>query len=288
MNQNYKNISCKIDYHIHTMLCNHAQNGMEDYINKAVSAGFNEICFLDHLTISEPGNRLSMLLSEVSLYFQAVQRLKRIYKNTILIKAGLEVDYHPQYVEQIHNITDTFSFDVIGGSLHFPGGIDIVSNKSDWCKGEYNTDNIYRLYFEYIDKMLDDDYCDFICHIDLIKKFGRYSLESIEKELDIIIKKIAKKNLAVEVNTSGYSHPANNAYPSFDILKKCFEAGIEITIGSDAHDPADIGRNYEKVLPIIVSAGYKNVCVFTERKRSIVEIVTNNLGTHNESCPIIP
>lgn len=273
MNQENINISCKIDYHIHTMLCNHAQNGMEAYIKKAVLAGFDEICFLDHLTISAPGNKFSMTPSEVPLYFQAVQNLKNRYKEIISIKAGLEIDYHPEHTGLIHNIIESFSFDVIGGSLHFPGGVDVVSHKSDWSKGEYKTDHIYRLYFEYLDKMIDDDYFDFVCHIDLIKKFGRDSLEYFEKEYDGIIEKIAKKNLAVEVNTSGYSHPANNVYPSFEILKKCFESGVEITIGSDAHDPDNIGRHYEKVLPVIILAGYKHVCVFTERKRCLVEII---------------
>jgi len=272
VNQENTNISCKIDYHIHTMLCNHAQNGMEAYIKKAVSAGFDEICFLDHLTLSEPGNKLSMAPSEVPLYFQAVQNLKNRYRHVISIKAGLEIDYHPEYIELIHSIVESFSFDVIGGSLHFPGGVDVVSHKSDWSKGEYETDHIYRLYFEYLDKMLDNDYFDFICHIDLMKKFGRNLPKCFEKEFDVIIQKIANKKLVVEVNTSGYSHPVNDAYPSFDILKKCFESGVEITIGSDAHDPENIGRHYEKVLPVVISAGYKHFCVFTERKRFLVEI----------------
>ncbi|WP_435547722.1 histidinol-phosphatase [Desulfobacterium sp. N47] len=274
MNQESTNISCKIDYHIHTMLCNHARNGMEAYIKKAVLAGFDEICFLDHLTISEPGNRLSMALSEVPLYFQAVQNLKNRYRQVISIKTGLEIDYHPKYIKLIKDITESFSFDVIGSSLHFPGDVDVVSHKSDWSKGEHKTDHIYRLYFEYLDKMLDNDYFNFICHIDLMKKFGRDLPQCFEKEFDRLIKKIAIKNLVVEVNTSGYSHPANNAYPSFDILKKCFKSGIGITIGSDAHDPDDIGRNYEKVLPLVLSSGYKHVCGFTERKRHLVKIST--------------
>ncbi|MBU1055367.1 MAG: histidinol-phosphatase [Proteobacteria bacterium] len=272
MNQENSNISCKIDYHIHTMLCNHAKYGMEAYIKKAVLSGFDEICFLDHLTISEPGNRQSMAPSEVPFYFQSVQNLKIRYREVISIKAGLETDYHPDHIDLINKIIETFSFDVIGSSLHFPKGVDVVSYESDWSKGGLETNEIYRLYFEYLDKMLDNNYFDFICHIDLMKKFGRDLPDCFEKELDEIIKKIAKNNIAVEVNTSGYDHTAQNAYPSIDILKKCCKYGVGITIGSDAHEPDNIGRHYEKVLPLIRSAGYKQVCVFTERKRSFIEI----------------
>jgi len=86
------------------------------------------------------------------------------------------------------------------------------------------------------------------------------------------VEKIAKKNIAVEVNTSGYDYPANEAFPSFYILNKCCKAGIGITIGSDAHDPESIGRHYEKALPMIRSAGYEHFCVFTERERSEVPL----------------
>ena len=62
-----------IDYHVHTSLCNHAEGVMEAYIQKAVDIGLKEICFLDHLIISEPANRLSMTPDEVPFYFQAIQ-----------------------------------------------------------------------------------------------------------------------------------------------------------------------------------------------------------------------
>ncbi|MDP3283821.1 MAG: PHP domain-containing protein, partial [Desulfobacterales bacterium] len=95
MNQDKTNISFPVDYHIHTMLCNHAKGGMESYVKKAVSAGMTEICFLDHLTLGEPGNSLSMTPEEVPFYFQAVSHMKNRYKEAISIKAGLEIDFNP-------------------------------------------------------------------------------------------------------------------------------------------------------------------------------------------------
>jgi|GEM_PF-25025 len=272
MKQEKTNNSFPVDYHIHTMLCNHAEGGMESYVKKAVSAGFKEICFLDHLTLGEPGNRLSMVPEEVPFYFQAVTHIKNRYRETISIKAGLEIDFNPGYVDLFKSISESFSFDVIGAALHFPAGIDVVSRKSGWSDGENETDLIYGLYLEHLDKMLDYDYFDVVCHLDLVKKFGRMPSGSFEKDLDHIVGKIAKKNIAVEVNTSGYDYPAKEAFPSFYILKKCRKAGVGITIGSDAHDPESIGRHYDKALPLIRSAGYEHYCVFTERERSEVPL----------------
>lgn len=261
-----------VDYHIHTILCNHAGSSMEAYIRKAVSMGFQEICFLDHLTLGDPGNRLSMTPEEVPLYFNAVQMLKRRYVGVINIKVGLEIDFNLFYIDLLQKISELYAFDVIGSSLHFPGGIDVVSRKSEWSKGEKDSDYIYGIYLESLDKMLDQSYFDIVCHIDLVKKFGGNPSRSFENDFDCIIEKIGRKKLTVEVNTSGYIHPAKEAYPSFDILTKCCKSGVEITIGSDAHDPESIGQHYDTVLPLILQAGYKQISVFTQRKRSRIPL----------------
>jgi histidinol-phosphatase (PHP family) len=76
----------------------------------------------------------------------------------------------------------------------------------------------------------------------------------------------------VEINTDGYNHPVQDIYPSFDIIRKCREHGISITLGSDAHMPANVGQHYEKVLPLLIEAGYSHLTVFDRRKRSQVSI----------------
>ncbi len=97
-----------IDYHIHTKLCNHARGMMGAYIKSAIEKNLKEICFLDHLTISEPGNRLSMMPGEVPFYFQAVQNLKNNFSGVISIKTGLEVDFSPENKDFVDEIIDTF------------------------------------------------------------------------------------------------------------------------------------------------------------------------------------
>lgn len=278
MNQEKTNNFLKVDYHIHTTLCNHAGKSMEAYIKKAVSKGFREICFLDHLTLTEEGRRLSMTPEEVPLYFNALQVLKWRYNGVINIKAGLEIDFNPLHVELCRKISETYAFDVIGTSLHFPGGADVVSRRSGWSRGEKDSDYIYGIYIESLDKMLDYSYFDVVCHLDLVKKFGINASRSFQNEFDSIIDKIGRKKLAVEINTSGYTHPANEAYPSFDIIKKCWESGVEITMGSDAHDPESIGQYYDIVLPLIRKAGYRQISVFTGRKRSALALPADGSG----------
>lgn len=255
-----------IDYHLHTLFCNHATGGMERYIQSAIDLGLEEICFLDHLTIQKEDPGLSMTPLEVPYYFQAVQVLKQKYRNQISVKAGLEVDFNPNFIDIFQDITGTFAFDVIAASLHFPGGLDVVTHRSAWHHGEKDVDDVYELYFDHLKKMLDYRYFDVICHIDLIKKFGQTPSRSFEKEFDEILSIIKDKDITVEVNTSGYDHPVGDIYPSLEILKKCHELGIRITLGSDAHYPASVGRHFERVLPILLTIGYRKLTIFTRRE----------------------
>ena len=254
-----------IDYHIHTRLCNHARGSMEAYIKKGIQEGLKEICFLDHLTIQDEGKGLSMLPSEVPLYFQALQYFKNSYNGLIDIKAGLEVDFNPVHAQLFEDIINTYAFDLITGSLHFPGGIDIVSRSSAWSKGQQDNDYIYSLYFKHLEEMLGYDYFDVIGHIDLIKKFGKKPLKLYDKEINKILSIIKKKCLVVEVNTSGYNHPAGEAYPCSKLLKKCNRAGIGITLGSDAHKPEQVGQYFDRALSMLISAGYTEITTFTKR-----------------------
>jgi histidinol-phosphatase (PHP family) len=264
-----------IDYHLHTLFCNHAVGGMERYIQSAIDLGLREICFLDHLTIQKTDPGLSMTPEEVPYYFHAVQVLKQKYRKEISIKAGLEVDFNPVVTDFFQDIIETFAFDVIAASLHFPDGLDIVSHRSAWRHGEKDVDDVYELYFDHLKKMLDYRYFDMICHIDLIKKFGRKPSRSFDKEFDAILSIIKDKNVTVEVNTSGYDHPVGDTYPSLDILKKCHEQGIRITLGSDAHHPANVGKHYERVVPTLLSIGYRQVTTFTKRKCGEIPITPN-------------
>lgn len=258
-----------IDYHIHTSLCNHARGRMEDYILHAIKKGLIEICFMDHLTLQGEGAANTMQPSEVPLYFQAIQVLKEKYTDKISIKAGLEVDFDENLVEEIENLTNIFAFDAIGASVHFSGGLNLASRKSRNAVEAGNVTNIIKSYIEKLDRMLDFDFFDIICHIDLPKKFMGKAFSVFPFVLPIL-KKTAEKGKAVEINTSGFYHPCGEFYPEEAILSECFRLGIPVTLGSDSHRPEETGRDLELALKMAKNVGYKKICTFKKRKMDLI------------------
>ncbi|MFH0727017.1 MAG: histidinol-phosphatase [Pseudomonadota bacterium] len=261
-----------INYHVHTPLCNHATGSMLDYIREAIRLGLKEICFLDHLTLNPADRGLSMTPEEVALYVQAARNLAHRFRDEIGVKVGLEIDFHPDFIALFTHIAKTFDFDVIGGSVHYLGPMDIVTRRGDWKSGKGDTDAVYGHYFEVLHRMLDHDFFDMVCHFDLLKKFGRLPDESFESEIDGLLTRIKDKGLALEVNTSGYGHPVGEAYPSGKILCKCFRHGIPITLGSDAHRPDQLISHYDNARALITAAGYTHLSTFSRRQRGRIPI----------------
>lgn len=256
----------KIDYHIHTTLCNHARCGMPAFVQQAIENGFEEICFLDHLTLRRADPGLSMVAEEVPLYFQAVQTLKHRYSGLIRVKAGLEVDFDPDQADRMQAIIDTFAFDVIGCSVHYLEDFDIVTSGSAWRHGQGDTDRVYDRYVEQLEKILDYPFFDMICHFDLVKKFNRMPGKPLDVRLDPVLQKAKDGNITLEINTSGFEHPVGEAYPSRDILRRCRRFDIAVTMGSDAHAPKHIGRHFDRAKALLFDAGYRRLNTFTNRE----------------------
>jgi histidinol-phosphatase (PHP family) len=52
----------------------------------------------------------------------------------------------------------------------------------------------------------------------------------------------------------------------------CFDNGILVTLGSDAHNPEEVGRYFDKAFKLIKEVGYEKIAKFTKRKMSLVKI----------------
>lgn len=238
---------------------------MRDTVRQAVAMGFEEICFLDHLILDGPGTKNSMHRDEVPLYMQAVSVLRREFRDRISIRVGLEVDFNPERLSEILAITESFDFDMIGGSVHFVRGYNVASSKVPLPKGPDNERDMALAYFEQVRAMVEHDFFDVLCHPDVVKKSGMVIHPDCTTLIDEILDTVAAKQLTLEFNTGGWDHPGQESYPSENIARKCHEKNIAFTLGSDAHRPGHVGKNFGKALDILKQIGFTHLNVFKGR-----------------------
>jgi len=262
-----------IDYHIHTNLCGHAEGEMEEYVKSAVSKKVDEIGFSDHFPLFHvAAPDLSMSFDDLPIYINKVTDLRRAYRNKIRIKLGIEVEYTAEIEKQTRELLKEYSFDYIIGSTHFVGKwvFDHPDHKDEWKKRDVC--QVYEEYFAQLCRMVDSGLFDIVGHADLVKKFGYKPKQKLTALYEKLAGLVRKRDMCLEVNTSGLHRPVKEIYPAEELLEICFKKGIPVTLGSDAHTPEDVARDFDKAMALIRSVGYRKIAVFSARKRSLVSL----------------
>ena len=125
---------------------------------------------------------------------------------------------------------------------------------------------IWSTYWRRIIEMAESRVFDIVGHMDLPKKFGyRPSTPMIDLEQKAL-DAIAAAGMAVEINTSGWHLPADEAYPSPELLCEANRREIPIVISADAHNPQVLARDFPRAKDLAVEAGYTGVVRYAERE----------------------
>ena len=262
-----------VDYHVHTARCGHARGEMRDYVKRARELSLTEIGFADHLPLLTGHDpTLTMSLDELPEYVEAVATLKQEFPD-IAIKTGIEADYLPGREEETARLLGAYDFDYVIGSIHFIDGWGF--DDSRYIEG-YKQRDIYELYATYFKLVADaakTGLFDVIGHLDLIKKYNFKPEEDITPLVAGAISAIKKADAAIEINTAGLRKPVGEIYPSDAILALCFNEGVPVTLGSDAHSPEEVGMGFEAGRAAARRAGYERLAVFAKRERDFVDLV---------------
>ncbi len=261
----------KVDYHMHTPLCNHAVGEPEAYVRRAMEVGLEEVGFSDHAPlVAYDDSRYTMRHEELPQYLEMMRRVKEQFKN-FTIKVGIEADYIPGYEEKTRAIIASYPYDFVIGSIHFidAWAFDDPDQKIRWK--DKDVDTVYRDYYELLRKSASSRLFDIMGHVDLVKKFGHKPVTDFSSEIDKTAKVFKESGVTVEINTSGLRKPVKEIYPSLDALKIYRKHEVPITFSSDSHDPQDVGRDYDVARQWALDAGYNEYRVFRQRKVERVE-----------------
>ena len=276
---------------MHSHYCN-GEGALASYVKKAIEKNMYAIGFSGHAPV--PFNSdWHMQIDHLDKYISEIEFLKGEYEE-IKIYSGLEVDYIPGQIcpnDYAHK-----NLDLIIGSVHY---VDQFTDQINYCidntaeefdRGlklifDNNIKKLVARYYDIVIEMIRNDPPDIIGHLDLIKKLNsnnRFFKEEESWYQDIIsdvIMAISMSDCIVEVNTRGYYKGITKEfYPGKQILKKCFEADIHLTINSDAHHPNEIANNFEDAASVLLDIGYGSIYIFDEGKWCTVPLRENGSG----------
>ncbi len=258
-----------VDYHLHTPRCGHAEGSLEDYVLAGLERGLAEMGFADHLPLPHlADDSLCMSPEQLPVYIAEVRELAGRYPEARL-KLGVEADYIPTHLERISTQLAAHSFDYVLGSVHFVDGWGFDDPR--YLDGYRDRDLfvLWRRYFELLGDAAESGLFDILAHPDLIKKFGMRPEQDLSETYEDCVQRIAAAGVAVEVSTAGLRKPAGEIYPGPEFLRLCCDAGIPVTLGSDAHSPSEVADAYEMLPEYLAACGCERIALYEDRVREL-------------------
>lgn len=267
-----------VDYHNHTPLCCHAEGAPSVFVDRAIALGIGEIGFSEHSPwmIQEPHEKLAPTDEEFVQFIDWIEALQARYNESdsspIRVRLGIEMDYVPERMDRARDYLDKYSWDYVIGSVHHLNswGFDNPAYVREFDRRDI--DELYEVYFASVCSLAELGLVDVIGHLDLIKKFGHRPTRDTGSLYRYVASVLKGADVAVELNTSGRDKDAREFYPSREFLEVLAAEGVPLTLGSDAHKPAEVGRYFPEARDLLLDLGVREIAAFEKRRRQSVPL----------------
>lgn len=270
------------DCHTHSYFSTDSETPMSKMVEQAIKANLSCLTITDHMDYQFPKKYCAdfnqpqekLFRFDEFEYQKEYERIIQCYPDfdfRLGIEIGLKDDAYKENVGISHNSM----FDYVIGSVHLVDNLDPYYPELWESLGEEKT--ILRYFETMIEQLehLGDIKIDALGHLDYVVRYAPsgtdfYSYENYRETIDAILENIISKNIALEINSSGYKS-IQGPNPCKKIIERyAFMGGKLITFGSDAHSPEFIGFHFDDVENIVREIGFDSYCSYKNRK-TIVE-----------------
>jgi histidinol-phosphatase (PHP family) len=239
----------------------------EDYIAPAISEGFMEIGFSEHLTLFKEPEPWNMNPDILSTYLNYIETIRNNTKD-LKIKTGLEVDFFAGKEKEISDFLEPIPLDYIIGSVHYLGE-KTVDLGPEFYEGK-SIDNLFESYFNSVCTAAASGLFDIIGHCDLIRIYGYKPSADQEPLYRKLARTMKLYNVAFELNTNGRNKPLADFYPDRRFLHIFREENVPVCVNSDAHLPSRVGQYFGEAYDLLRNAGFTEMAVFNKRIRRMI------------------
>ncbi len=258
------------DNHMHSCFSGDSDASLLSMISSAQNKNLSGITFTDHLDIDykeEPG----LFDLDLIAYEKEIKNVQEQFFSSFPILFGIELGLQPHLAKEHAALLSKYNFDFVIGSTHVVHGVDPYYPVFFENRDELEA---YKEYYEAILENLESFFdFDAIGHLDYCFRYGTKNPDMsshytpYKEIIDEILAFIIKKDIALEVNTGAFRVGLCEPNPCSSILKRYKELGGSlITIGADAHKPADVALRFEGLTDYLKSLGFKEFAVYKKRK----------------------
>lgn len=266
------------DYHSHLEKGTLTIDYLKQFVDNAREKGIQEFGISEHAYhFYETKNIVSKPWMEERRYYKMddyVNLFKQADQRGMDVRMSIEMDYTPGRHDEMAAFIKSYPFDYVIGSVHWVDdfGIDLAEYRKEWDRRDLH--ETYRAYYDQIVTLAESNLFDIVGHLDLVKIFNYVpkDQEFLLEQYDRVTDALSRSKTCVEISSAGLRKPVGRLYPEPELLSLCYKKGIPIVLSSDAHEPHQVGENYEASIQLAKETGYTKLMTFKGGERKEVEL----------------
>lgn len=249
-----------VDGHMHLEYGPLSEDYVLQFIQTGISKGLSRIQILDHthrFKEFEPAyeglktvpqqkvwleNRSMKFKDSLSDYVALIRKVKEQHF-PIEVSFGLEVCYVPEQEGFLRQLLSNYEFDFLVGAVHSVDGLLYdMSFSKEILWDVWDTDRIYRRYYELLLSCVRSGLFTQLAHPDTIKLFQYIPTYDLTPTYELLADELIHFHMLAEDNvgcTYRYQHPDLGL--SDELLTVFLKKQVPLITASDAHHPEDVG-----------------------------------------------
>lgn len=266
----------KIDTHTHSKWSFDSEEPVERLVHSAAAAGVSVLTVTDHAEIDcffahDLKNSIAGAQAEIA----ACQK-----DAPVLLLRGIELGQPLCDKAHTEALLSAHPYDMVIGSIH------TVTGYEDFYFLDYENmedDALASLLYKYYDELLSLaqwNQFDTLAHpiypyryFDITKRGTVCAPERFDAAMEQVCRTLIRNEKALELNTATFARGGQelSLYKRYlSMYHDC--GGTLITVGSDAHQAADVGRYFDEAKTLLKEIGFSSVAYFKNRQPVLVAL----------------
>lgn len=270
------------DTHTHTKFSTDSKAEPHKMLSAAKAAGLSALCFTDHMDLDFPGDD-TLFVFDTAEFFTELLPLKEFTeadKSMPELLLGIELGLRPNRPDlrdRMDSLLAEQPYDFVLGSTHVIDELDPYYQEY-W---ELPGDRLLRYFEDIRTNVAEHTNFDSLGHLDYIIRYlpdfvspmKDYAVRDYMDLIEETLRTLIFRGQALEVNTAGLRKGLSFPHPKKEILLRYKELGGELlTLGSDAHSPAEVGADIKYCAELLKELGFRYYAVYKERKPNMIKL----------------
>lgn len=268
------------DFHTHTYFSfdGDRKASPDAMCRSAIEKGITDLALTDHFEANSNAEG-NISPYDAKAAHDEILLAKDKYKDSLNLVYGIELGQGYQYPDEVNKLFKDYKFDFVIGSLHN------LRYAPDFCYLDFSempykyAQHLFSRYIDEINETVDAFDCiDTVGHLTYMQRYTalagiNFDFRPYYDRLAAFFDKIIFRDIALEVNVSTLRKGLGFSMPDADILRLYRDRGGKlITVGSDAHSPADLGSCIADGFRLLESIGFDRVMVVKNREKVLCKI----------------